>query len=51
MFRKILSLVLMTAILGGGAVVSAADAKKGDDEKRAEKVKTEIRKLGTGPDV
>lgn len=51
MFRKFLSLVLMTAIFGGGIVASAATPKTGDDEKRAEKVRTEIRKLGIGPDA
>ena len=54
MFRKLLSLVLIAAIFGGGTVVSAAVAPKtggDDDEKRAEKVRTEIRKLGTGPDA
>lgn len=51
MFRKFLSLVLMTAIFGGGVVVTTAAPKNGDDEKRAEKVKTEILKLGTGPDA
>ena len=50
MFRRFLSLVLMTAIFGGGMVVSAATPKTGD-EKRAKKVKAEIRKLGTGPDA
>lgn len=50
MFKKLLSLLLMTAIFGSGMVVSATP-KTGDDEKRAEKVRTEIRKLGTGPDA
>ena len=49
MLRKFLSLVLIAAFFGGGMVVSAAP--KSDDEKRAEKVKTEILKLGTGPDA
>lgn len=51
MFRKFLSFVLMTTIFGGGIVVSAATPKNGDDQKHAEKVRTEIRKLGTGPDA
>lgn len=54
MLRKILALVLITTVFGSGAVVSAAGsgAKTDDDEtKRAEKVRTEIRRLGTGPDA
>lgn len=50
MLRKLLSLVLITATLGGSMIVSAASPDTGD-AKDAEKVKTEIRKLGTGPDA
>lgn len=50
MLKKLLSLFLITSIVGGATVVSAATVTT-DDEKNAEKVKFEVRKLGTGPDA
>ncbi|MFZ1701201.1 MAG: hypothetical protein WAU71_10285 [Pyrinomonadaceae bacterium] len=50
MFSKITSLVLVTAIFSSATVVSAISPRTGN-EKDAEKVKTEIRQLGTGPDA
>lgn len=50
MFKKVVSLFLMTVVLGSATFVSAASTKSGD-AKDAEKVKTDIRKLGTGPDA
>jgi len=42
--------MLIATVLGSATFVSAAGIKTGDD-KDVEKVKTEIRKLGTGPDA
>lgn len=50
MLRKLLSLGLIIAVFGSMTVISAAVVKNGDEEK-TEKVKTEIRKLGTGTDA
>lgn len=46
MFRKIVSITLITSIFGSLNLISAAPTKSSD-----ESVKTEIRKLGTGPDA
>jgi len=43
-------MMLIAAVLGSATFVTAADMKT-NDYKDAEKVKTEIRKLGTGPDA
>lgn len=47
MFIKILSAIVMIAVVGTGAIVPAAVSRGGDDNH--EKVRDEIRKLGTGP--
>lgn len=49
MFIKILSAIVMIAVVGTGSIVPAAVSRGGDDD--AEKVRGEIRKLGTGPDA
>ncbi len=49
MFTKIMSAIIMIAVVGTGSIVPAAVTKGGDDD--GEKVKSEIRKLGTGPDA
>lgn len=49
MFTKILSAIIMIAVVGTGSIVPAAVTKSGDDD--GEKVRSEIRKLGTGPDA
>lgn len=49
MFTKILSAIVMIAVVGTGSIVPAAVSRGGDDN--GEKVRDEIRKLGTGPDA
>ena len=48
MFSKIISAIVMTALVGTGSVVPAAVSGGGDD---VERVRNEIRKLGTGPEA
>lgn len=50
MFRKSITMMLIAGVLGSATFVTAADMKT-NDYTDAEKVKTEIRKLGTGPDA
>ena len=50
MLKKLMSIALVTAICASSMLVSAAVTSK-DDEKQAEKMRVEIRKLGTGPDA
>ena len=50
MLKKLMSIALVTAICASSMLVSAAVTSK-DDEKQAEKMRFEIRKLGTGPDA
>ncbi|QQS33473.1 MAG: hypothetical protein IPM50_02510 [Acidobacteriota bacterium] len=50
MFKKFLSGLLITSILGGATLVSGA-ATDTSDVKSVETIKAEIRKLGTGPDA
>lgn len=49
MFSKIISAIVMIAVVGTGSLVPAAVSKGGGDD--AEKVRGEILKLGTGPDA
>lgn len=48
--RKSITMMLITAVLGSATFVSAATVTTGGEED-AEKVKTEIKKLGTGPEA
>lgn len=50
MLKKLISLALVAAISGSSFVVSAA-VPSNNDEKEIEKTRSEIRKLGTGPDA
>lgn len=50
MLKKLFSMVIVSAICASSLVVSAA-VPSNDDAKQAEKTRSEIRKLGTGPDA
>lgn len=51
MLKKILSVVLITSVLGIEAFAVTTTNISGDDDKQVEKVRQDIRKLGTGPDA
>ncbi|HMT07913.1 MAG TPA: hypothetical protein PKA82_07905 [Pyrinomonadaceae bacterium] len=50
MLKKSITTMLIGAILGSATFVTAASPST-NDEKDAEKVRTDIRRLGTGPDA
>ena len=51
MFKKICSLVLSALLLQAAAVPALAGTKAENDSRRAEKVRAQVAKLGTGADA
>jgi low affinity Fe/Cu permease len=51
MLKKYISLFLILTIFGTTTFINAANRDNDDEAIRTEKIKTEIRKLGTGPNA
>ena len=51
MLKKVCSVVLSALLLQAAAVPAFAAARAGKEAKRAEKVRAQLAKLGTGPDA
>ena len=51
MFKKICSVVLSALLLQAAAVPALAGTKAENEARRAEKVRTQLSKLGTGPEA